>query len=137
MLRLRVRIERRDGGRSIDVVGIANSGFAGIEPEVLVPIDVADELRLQEIAKPDVYTKITGDGREVELLRYRGVVKVYIVTEDRVEGPVVSTVLVSPRARYVLLNDKLLSKLKIVLLDFGEGLWCFRDELGKKERRSA
>ncbi|RLG85692.1 MAG: hypothetical protein DRO39_04980 [Thermoprotei archaeon] len=135
MLRLRVRIERRDRAKSIDVVGIASSGFTGVEPEVLLPVDVANELRLPEVAKPDAYTKITGDGREVELLRYRYVAKVYVVTEDRIEGPVISTVLLSPRARYVLLNDKLLGKLRVVLLDFGEGLWCFRDELGKRERR--
>ncbi len=137
MLRLRIRIERIDSGVSTEVIGIANSGFVGLEPEILVPMHIANALRLQEVGEPEVYTKITGDGREVDLLRYREAVKVYVVAEDRIEGPVVSSVLVSPRARYVLLNDKLLSKLRIVLIDFGEGIWCFRDELGKKERRSA
>ncbi len=136
MLRLRVRMERVDGKTSVEVVGVANSGFVGLEPEVLVPMRIANELKLSELGEPEVHTKIAGDGRELELLRYRGAVRVYVVTEDRVEGPVVSDVLVAPRARYVLLNDKLLSKLRIVLLDFGEGIWCFRDELGKKERRS-
>ncbi len=135
-MRLRVRMERVDGKTSVEVVGVANSGFVGLEPEVLVPMRIANELKLSELGEPEVHTKIAGDGRELELLRYRGAVRVYVVTEDRVEGPVVSDVLVAPRARYVLLNDKLLSKLRIVLLDFGEGIWCFRDELGKKERRS-
>jgi hypothetical protein len=31
----------------------------------------------------------------------------------------------------------LLGRLKIVLLDFGEGIWCFGDKLGKREKRSA
>ncbi len=136
MLRLRVRIERIDSSTSLEVVGIANSGFVGVEPEILLPLHIAKQLRLHEIRDPEIYTKITGDGREVELLRYREAVKVYIVTDDRVEGPVISSVLVSPRARHVLLNDKLLGKLRIVLIDFGEGIWCFRDEIGKKERRS-
>ena len=60
----------------------------------------------------------------------------YILTEDRVEGPVKASVLVASKGRYILLNDKLLSKLNISLIDFGEGIWCFRDELGKRERRS-
>jgi len=34
------------------------------------------------------------------------------------------------------LSDKLVSKLGIVLIDIGEGLWCFKDELGKIVRRS-
>ncbi len=136
MLRLKVKIERVDGARSVHAIAIANSGFVGIEPEILLPIYIARELELDEIAQPEAYTKISGDGREIDLLRYRNVVKVYVVTEDRVEGPVISSVLVSPRARYVLLNDKLLGKLKVVLLDFGEGTWCFRDELGRRERKS-
>ena len=136
MLRLKVKIERVDGFKPIYVLAIAGSGFVGIEPEILMPIHIARDLNLDEIAQPEVYTKISGDGREIELLKYRNAVKVYIVTEDRIEGPVVSSVLVSPRARYVLLNDKLVSKFRIVLLDFGEGIWCFRDELGRKERRS-
>jgi len=50
---------------------------------------------------------------------------VYIVTDNRVEGPVISHALVPPNARYILLNDKLVGKLRIVLLDFGEGIRCF------------
>lgn len=136
MLRLKVRVERADGSRSIEVLAIANSGFIGLEPEILLPINMARELRLDEIVQPEAYTKITGDGREVALLKYRSAVKVYVVTEDRVEGPVVSSVLILPNARYALLNDKLLGRLKIVLLDFGEGIWCFRDEIGRRQRRS-
>jgi hypothetical protein len=63
------------------------------------------------------------------MLRYRDAVKVYVV-EDRVEGPVRAHVL----APYPLLNDKLLERLRIVLLDLAEGTWCFRGELGKRER---
>ncbi len=38
-------------------------------------------------------------------------------------------------ARQVLSNDKLLWRLGIVIIEAGEGIWCFRDEIGKKERR--
>ncbi len=136
MLRLKIRVERIDKSESIEVIAIANSGFIGVEPEVLIPSSIAKQLRLHEIEEPETYSKITGDGREVEFLKYRNSVNIYVITEDRIEGPITSTVLISPRARYILLNDKLLSKLKIVLIDFGEGIWCFRDEIGEKERRS-
>jgi len=39
------------------------------------------------------------------------------------------------RSRLVLLNDAVLSRLHIVIIDPFEGLWCFRDELGRRERR--
>jgi len=136
VLRLRVRIERVDGLRSVDVVAIANSGFAGLEPEVLLPLSVAERLRLHEVAEPEARTKVTRDGRGVSLLRYGDSVRVYVLAGDRVEGPVTSAAVVAPGARYVLLNDKLLGRLRVVLLDFGDGTWCFRDELGRRERRS-
>ena len=136
MLRLRVRIERVDGLRSVDVVAIANSGFAGLEPEVLLPLSVAERLRLHEVAEPEARTKVTRDGRGVSLLRYGDSVRVYVLAGDRVEGSVTSAAVVAPGARYVLLNDKLLGRLRVVLLDFGDGTWCFRDELGRRERRS-
>lgn len=44
--------------------------------------------------------------------------------------------MISERADEVLLSDKLVSKLGIVLLDIGEGIWCFKDEIGKTVRRS-
>jgi len=40
------------------------------------------------------------------------------------------------KADEALLSDKLVSKLGVVLIDIGEGLWCFKDELGKIVRRS-
>jgi len=137
MLRLRVKMERIDGHASVETIAIANSGFAGLEPEVLLPSEIANELRIHGFTEPESHTKIAGDGREVTLLRYRNALKVYVVTEDRAVGPVVSSAIVARGARYVLLNDKLVGRLGVVLLDFGEGIWCFRDELGRRERRSA
>ena len=131
-----MRIERIDKSLFTDIVGIANSGFVGAEPEILIPTYIAKELKLDEIKEPEAHVKITGDGREVTLMKYRNTVNVYVLTEDRIEGPVLCSALVSPRGRYILLNDKLLGKLKIVLLDFSEGTWCFRDELGGRVRRS-
>lgn len=131
-----MRVERIDRSAQSQTIAIANSGFVGLEPEILVPLSLARELRLEEYAQPEIYMKILGDGREVEFTRYRQAVEVYVVAEDRVEGPVRASVLVSPRARYTLLNDKLLGALKIVLIDFGEGVWCFRDELGRRERKT-
>ncbi len=136
MLRLRVRIERVDRAKSLETLAIANSGFVGSEPEVLLPFTLARQLRLEELVEPQLEEKLLGDGRRVSLMKYPRSVRVYIVTEDRVEGPETSSVLTVPGARYVLLNDKLLGRLRVVLLDFGEGLWCFRDEIGRKVRHS-
>ena len=44
MLRLRIRIETIDGSRSVEEIGIANSGFIGLEPEILMPMDIAKKV---------------------------------------------------------------------------------------------
>ncbi|MHC1627465.1 MAG: pepsin/retropepsin-like aspartic protease family protein [Candidatus Nezhaarchaeales archaeon] len=137
MLRLKVKIERVDGSKTINVIAIANSGFIGSKPEILLPDHIVRELKLHEIRTPQASIKISGDGREIPLIRYSEAVNVYVIEEDRVEGPVLSDVLSISGIKNILLNDKLLGKLGIVLLDFGEGTWCFRDELGVKKRSSA
>jgi len=137
MLRLKVKIERVDGSKTINIVAIANSGFIGSKPEILLSDHIVRELKLHEICTPQASIKISGDGREIPLIRYSEAVNVYVIEEDRVEGPVLSDVLSISGIKNILLNDKLLGKLGIVLLDFSEGTWCFRDELGVKKRSSA
>ena len=43
-MRLRIKLERVDGGASTTLIALANSGFVGEAPEVLVPGHVAKEL---------------------------------------------------------------------------------------------
>jgi hypothetical protein len=80
--------------------------------------------------------RVLADGSRVLLPRLVHPLDVYLVTEDRVEGPIKTHVYIT-RGRFILLNDALLSKLRIVILDPFEGIWCFKDETGKKERRGA
>ncbi|RLF04100.1 MAG: hypothetical protein DRK00_07485 [Thermoprotei archaeon] len=119
----------------MELAAIANSGFSGAVPEVVVPAYVAAELALREVVEPEPASKLTGDGRVASMIRYPHSVKVYVLGGDRVEGGVVSDVLTLPAIGHVLLNDKLLSRLGIVIVDAGEGLWCFRDEMGRRIRR--
>ena len=58
----------------------------------------------------------------------------YLITEDRVEGPIKVYAYIV-KGKFILLNDSTLSALRIVIIDPRDGIWCFRDELGKKEKR--
>lgn len=136
MLKLRIKVERVDHKYSFETLAIANTGFVGIEPEILIPQTLLKELKLYEITEPEIITKTTGNGREVQLMKCRNCVYVCVIAEDRISNPILCSVIISQHSKYVLLNDKLLSKLGIVIIDAGEGIWCFRDELGKIERRS-
>lgn len=136
MLRLKVRIERIDGARALETIALANSGFTGHEPEIALPGSYTRELGLSEVVEPEAVTRVTADGRETPLLRYRLAVRVYVVEDDRLEGPVEASVIALPGQVIPLLNDRLLGALRIVLLDFAGGDWCFRDELGRRTRKS-
>jgi hypothetical protein len=77
---------------------------------------------------------VLADGSRALLPRLSNPLNAYLVAEDRVEGPVKSYAYIT-KGRFILLNDALLSRLHVVIIDPFEGVWCFRDELGKRERR--
>jgi len=135
-IRLKLRLER--GGRSLDVVALVNSGYEVAEPEILIPSPIAEALGLLPELPPGSVVReyVLADGSTVKLLRIPRAVRVSVVEEDRVVGGVEAHAVVCDKADEVLVSDKLAGRLGIVALDFGEGLWCFRDEIGVKTRRS-
>jgi hypothetical protein len=76
------------------------------------------------------------DGSTTKLIRIPRAVNVYVLEDDRVVGPIESSLVIAEKADEPLISDKLAGRLGIVALDFGEGLWCFRDEIGRVTRRS-
>ena len=58
----------------------------------------------------EVFKKVLADGSTVKLKGAKGFVKVYVLAEDQVVGPVEAAVYVT-RGSHTLLNDKLLSRL--------------------------
>lgn len=135
-IRLKLRLE--SGGRSVEVVALVNSGYETARPELLVPEGVASELGLYPRlpAGAEVREYMLADGSRSKLVRLRGAVRVSAVTEDRVVGPVEADLVIAEGAEEPLISDKLSDALQIAAIAIGEGLWCFRDELGKRIRRS-
>ena len=131
VLRLRIRVCY--GSRCAEGLGIANSGFAGREPELTLPQELVRELA-GEAPGVVLVERVLADGSRVLLPKLTDPLEVYLVAEDRVEGPVKAYAYIT-RGRFILLNDALTSRLRIVILDPFEGLWCFRDELGRRERK--
>lgn len=131
VLRLKVRICYRD--RRVETIAIANSGFVGRDPEITLPRSLAEKL-LGRNYSTVIVEKVLADGSIVSLERTSERLKLYLLTEDRVVGPV-SVYAYVIGGKFVLLNDATLSVLRIVIIDPRDGIWCFRDELGKRERR--
>ncbi len=131
VLRLRVRICFRS--KCAEGLGIANSGFVGEVPEVVIPESMAKEL-LPEGYSLTLVSKVLANGTQTYLPRTVDTLDLYLITEDRIEGPIKVYAYIV-KCNFILLNDSTLSALRIAIIDPKEGLWCFRNELGKRIRR--
>jgi hypothetical protein len=130
---LRLRIKICSGENCVETTGLANTGFAGRDPEVVLPQELVVQLLGREPSTLLV-ERVLADGSRVFLPRTTKPLDLYVVTSDRVEGPVKVYAYIT-RSRVVLINDSALSALRVVIIDPRDGLWCFRDELGVRERR--
>ncbi|MEM3547205.1 MAG: hypothetical protein QXU47_05670 [Candidatus Bathyarchaeia archaeon] len=136
---VRVKVKLHSATGEVVTVALANSGFEADEPEVILPIKVAERLnifpRLMTEYQVEDYKAV--GGALVKTFLVRGLVKIKVLTDDRDVGPVDVTAVITPGEDEVILSDKLMDMLKIVLLKPGEGIWKFADEEGitrKSER---
>jgi len=133
---VRVKVRVRSGGNEIIGYALVNSGYETDSPELLVPSEMAEALGVYPNVKEAVVERYRAvGGSEVRMLRLREAGEVEVLAEGRSSQPVRCDLVVSEGEDELIISDKLASKLGIVIIDPGEGVWCFRDELGKRERR--
>ncbi len=137
-IRLRLKL-KSVVDREVEVIALVNSGYETAKPELLVSANIAQTLGLYPLLPRGAEVKeyVLADGSRTKLIRIPSAVEVRVVTEDRVSDPVTCDLVIAEAAEEPLISDKLADALKIVAIAIGEGLWCFRDEIGKKIRKSA
>jgi hypothetical protein len=135
---IRVLLRLKRDNKQVDAVALVNSGYETQGPEVLIPSGVAEALGLLPSLPSGSVIKeyVLADGSITKLIKVPKALKVSVVENDRVVGDVEVDVVISEKAEEVLISDKLAGVLGIVALDFASGFWCFKDELGRKVRRS-
>jgi len=123
-----VKVRVRCGERELTTVALLNTGFESDEPEILLPLRAAERLGLWPPpagARTETYVSASGYMRVVRVPRAGTVA---VLAEDRCSEEVPADFIISELTDEVLLNDRLIGRLRIVILDPGEGLWRFRDE---------
>ncbi|MFB6470511.1 MAG: hypothetical protein TU36_004670 [Vulcanisaeta sp. AZ3] len=135
-IRLRVRLSSIMGKTAV-TKALVTTGFETTEPEILIPRSVAEDLDLlpKLPSGSEIRSYTLADGTITRLIFIPSAVQVQVIEDDRVSDSVVANVIVSEKANEALLSDKLASRLGIVLLDIGEGVWCFKDELSSNKTR--
>ena len=129
---VRVRLKIRSRRAEAVTSALVSSGFESSEPEIILPPTLASILEKRKIAV--VEYRIAGGGF-MSSVRI-GELRVKLVLEDREREEVTAVGTMLPGEEEVFISDRLASALGIVILDPYEGLWCLRDESGRKTRRS-
>ena len=127
---VRVRLRIRRGNVEVVTSALVNSGFETSDPEVILPPALADILRVRGVAE----YRVAGGGNTSGIRVGEVMVKLVLDDRETEEVRAVGTMLLGEDE--VLISDRLASVLGIVILDPYEGLWCVKDELGKKVRKS-
>ncbi len=129
-----LRIMLRKGSNEVVTCALANTGFEGLGPDILMPVNVAQRLGLGlSGGNVEVYAVRTASGI-APIYRLKENIDVKVLVNDR-DTPIIGlTPVVSESVDYVILSDKALTELRVVIIDAGNGIWCFRDELGRVSR---
>jgi hypothetical protein len=122
-VRVRVRIDPAARGATaphIETVAVANSGFEAAEPEILLPVPVAERLRLWPPAPDARADRFESPVGALSLLTLPRAVRVRLGGRSR---PVLANAVIAEREREVVLNDWLVDELRLVLVAVGRGLY--------------
>jgi len=133
-LAVRVRLKVMVGGVEVVTSALVNSGFESDEPELIIPPTLAELLRVS--GSTAAQYRVAGGG-STSGVRVEEKLMVKLMLGDRNVNEVEAVGTILPGEDEVIISDKLASKLKIVIIDPYEGLWCLRDELGRKVRKTA
>lgn len=124
---VRIRVEIEGRSKSVETSALANTGFEFDFPITLLPLRIAEKLGF-DLTELREERWLGGGGIEITVYPLRERVRVWVACEDRKEGPSESLAAVSIGEREVVLNDFILSQLKIAIEDPAKGVWRFRDE---------
>jgi len=133
---LGVRVKLKIKARNIEVItsALVNSGFETEEPEILIPPSLAETLNISGTSIAEY--RVAGGGA-TSGIRVDEDISVKLILPDRTTEEVKAVATILPGEDEVIISDKLASSLGIVILDPYKGLWCLRDELGRKIRKSS
>ncbi len=132
---VRVRIRIRVNGIVQETAALVNTGFETEEPELLIPIKLAERFRLYPPPKgTQVAEYVTAAGPAL-MVRLPSKIQVEM-SYERTTRAVEAVAVMGTLEQEVLISDSLAEELKIAIQNPRKGLWRFRDEEARKTRPS-
>lgn len=130
-----MKVKLSKNSEEIETSALANSGYESETPQILVPIKLAEQIRLWP---PTIHLEesvFESAGGPLRVWIASKSIKVKVVADIETTW-VEADLVISPLADEVLLSDKMISELKIALEDPGRGYWRFTWEPKEKIRKS-
>jgi len=123
-VKIRVKLNREE----VETAALVNTGFETEQPEILLPVKLAERLGLYPPARNSTLEEYDVVGGITLVIKSSRLIDVQVLVEDRNTSFVKATPIISSEEGEVLISDKLASALKLSIEDPGGGLWRFNDE---------
>lgn len=132
---VRVRLRIRGRNREVVTSTLINSGFEAEEPQLVIPLSMAEALGMTSL-EASIEDFSTAGGGRVSGYRVEKPAEVELVLDDKPPVKTCAHITILPGETEAMMSDRLASELGITILDPWKGYWCLRDELGTKQRPS-
>ncbi len=133
-VRVRIRIRSRD--KSLRLPALLNSGFESDEPDIAIPVNVAESLRLYPPPSDSEVEEISTAGGLAQVYTVRNAIAVALDLGERLGDEVPCNAVVNPFIDEVLLSDYVIDELGIEVISFRKGTWRHRSDPKGKIRES-
>ena len=132
---VRVRLRIKGTNKEVVTSTLINSGFEAEEPQLVIPLSLAETLGITSVEISIEDFRTAGGGR-VSGYRVESPTEVELVLDDKPPVKTIAYITILPGETEAMMSDRLASELGITILDLWEGYWCLRDELGTQQRPS-
>lgn len=133
---VRVKLRLKGEGKEAVVSTLINSGFEAKEPQLIIPLKLAENLELTS-ADASIEDFSSAGGSRVSGYRVEDPVEVELVLNGEPSVKTFAFITILPGETEAIMSDRLASDLGIIILDLWRGHWCLKNELGVKQRSSA
>jgi hypothetical protein len=135
-VRVKLKIKSRQSGKTIITNALVNTGFETDTPDILIPTKLAKAIDLWPLPLNTATIELGTAGGLTRNYTIPDALEVEVISGDRKSEIISCNVIISPIEEEVLINDKLTGRMKIVIVDAGEGKWKFLDEPDHKIKKS-
>jgi len=130
MVRIKIKINPLKGKLPFELSSLLNTGFGTEEPEVLVPVKVAEKLSFwPELPEGAVVKTYETAGGITRMYRASNAIEIQATAEGKISKPIKCHLVISEIENEVLLSDTTIEELNIIIESPAKGLWKFRDDV--------